>query len=203
MPKKHLIVLIVLLILIAGFTAIGPSERSLGVNVRVVYLHGAWVWTALVGFIAAGAAGLMGFVMRRTNLHNWSQSFGRTALIFWMTFLPLSMWAMQANWNGLFLAEPRWRIGLSFAVAGILLQVGLTILNRPSWTSLGNILFVGALFIILSGTESVMHPPAPIQDSQAVIIQIYFSALLALTLLVAWQVARLWHRLDQICVRKR
>ena len=203
MTTKPFIWLIALLIIIAGFTAVGPPEKSLGVNVRVVYLHGAWVWTSLIAFIAAGAVGLMGFVLRRPGLHTWSQAIGRTALLFWLTFLPLSMWAMQTNWNGLFLAEPRWRMGLSFAIAGILLQVGLTFLDRPSWTSIGNILFVSTMFFTLSGTENVMHPPAPIRDSQVVMIQLYYTALLALTLAAAWQVARLWHRSDQIRVRER
>ncbi len=30
----------------AGLTALGPEEQSLGSNVRIVYLHGAWVLTA-------------------------------------------------------------------------------------------------------------------------------------------------------------
>src|SRR5690606_9937862 len=107
--------LLVLAVAIAAFTALSPAERTLGLNVRVVYLHGAWVWAALAAFLAAAGAGLAGFIRDRASengsltLHRWSRALGRTGLLFWITYLPLSMWAMQTNWNGLFLAEPRWR----------------------------------------------------------------------------------------------
>ena len=47
---------------IAVCTWLGPSERALGSQVRVVYLHGAWVWTALAAFVASGVAGLVGLL---------------------------------------------------------------------------------------------------------------------------------------------
>jgi hypothetical protein len=119
---------------IAGLSALGPAERLLGANVRVVYLHGAWVWTALAAFVAAGLVGLAGLLTRRAALHCWSRALGHTGLLFWVTYLPISIWAMQTNWNGLFLAEPRWRLALVFAVSGLLLQLGLALLDRPAWT---------------------------------------------------------------------
>ena len=116
------------LLAIIAVTAVGPAEKSLGTNVRVVYLHGAWVWAALICIFAAAAAGIVGLISRRDAAHYWSLALGRTGLIFWITYLPLSLWAMQTNWNGLFLSEPRWRVAAIFAVTGILLQIGLSIL---------------------------------------------------------------------------
>ena len=49
------------LLAIIAVTAVGPAEKSLGTNVRVVYLHGAWVWAALFCFLAAALAGITGF----------------------------------------------------------------------------------------------------------------------------------------------
>jgi hypothetical protein len=182
---------------IAGLTAIGPAEKSLGDNVRVVYLHGVWVWASLAGFLAAGAAGLAGLLTRRQKLHRWSLALGRTGLLFWITYLPISIWAMQTNWNGLFLAEPRFRLAVIFSVTGLLLQVGVTLLEDPAWASSGNLLFVAALFFALRTTENVMHPPAPILNSDAPLIQGFFAAMLVLTLLAAWQVARWIYLLDE------
>jgi hypothetical protein len=34
----------------------GPEEKSLGANVRIVYLHGAWVLSAELAFVAAALA---------------------------------------------------------------------------------------------------------------------------------------------------
>jgi len=181
-----------LLLIIAGYTLLGPAEATLGTNVRVVYLHGAWVWVALAGFIAAGLLGLFGLLTQRDKLHLWSRALGRTGLFFWITYLPISIWAMQTNWNGLFLAEPRWRMAFVFAIGGLLLQIGLTLLEKPVWASGFNLAFVIALFAVLQATENVMHPPAPVLDSDARRIQLFFMGLNILTLLAAWQVSRWW-----------
>lgn len=188
--------LIVILIGIAVFTVFGPAEKTLGTNARIVYLHGAWVWAALAAFIAAGVAGLAGLITRKATLHRWSRALGRTGLVFWITYLPISMWAMQANWNGLFLAEPRWRMALIFGITGLLVQIGITLLERPVWASLVNLAYVLTLFLTLSNTENVMHPPSPMLDSNAPRIQIFFFVLVFLTFLAAWQVARWWRRFE-------
>jgi len=182
---------------IVGFTTLGPAERSLGANVRVVYLHGAWVWTALVAFSAAGLTGLLGLVMSKPNLKRWSVAFGRTGLFFWITYLPISLWAMETNWNGLYLAEPRFRLALVFSISGLLLQGGLFILDRPDWTSAANLIFVVILMLALQNTSAVMHPPSPILDSGAWRIQIYFFSLVGLTLLAAWHFTRWVHQGDR------
>lgn len=181
--------LMVNLMAIAVVSWLGPIEKSLGSHVRVVYLHGAWVWTALAGFSSAAAAGLAALLLRQQRFYTWSLALGRTGLLFWITYLPLSLWAMQSNWNGLFLAEPRWRLALAFAVAGLLIQVALTVMDQPVFTALCNILFAVLIFVLLSGVQNVMHPRSPIWDSDSSGIQLFFVSLLLLTLLLAVQVA--------------
>jgi hypothetical protein len=182
------------LLAIGILTLSGPAEKSLGEHVRVVYLHGAWVWASLAGFAAAALAGLFGLVSRRKVFYAWSLALGRTGLLFWILYLPLSIWAMRTNWNGLFLAEPRWRLALAFAVSGLLLQVGLAILNRGVITALANVVFTLFLFYMLGRVENVMHPRSPIWESGVTGIQVFFACLLALTLLLGWQTARLWRQ---------
>ena len=177
------------LLVIVALALLGPAEQALGSNVRMVYLHGAWVWTALTAYLAAALAGLAGLLLRKQGMHCWSLALGRTGLLFWLTYLPLSLLAMQTNWNGLFLAEPRWRLALIFAVVGLLLQAGLTLLARPAWASVGNVAFAAALVISLRNTSSVMHPDNPIFSSDALSIQFYFLLLVVMVLLAALQVA--------------
>jgi hypothetical protein len=74
---------------------------------------------------------------------------------------------MQANWNGLFLVEPRWRVGVIFAVGGVLLQAGLTLLESPMWASALNLGYAVALLAVLQTTGRIMHPPSPILNSDA------------------------------------
>jgi hypothetical protein len=195
--KSPIVQFIISLLVISIFTTLGPSEATLGRNARIVYLHGAWVWVALAAFIGAGLVGLMGLLYRlggndAPKFHQWSRALGRTGLFFWITYLPISLWAMQANWNGLFLAEPRWRIALVFAVTGSLLQLGLSFLPA-SWASFWNLAYIIALFVVLQTTVKVMHPPSPMLESNAWRIQVFFGGLTLLVLFTSLQVAR-WFR---------
>src|SRR5512138_3487953 len=185
--KSPVILFIAAVVLISLLALLGPEEKSLGANVRIVYLHGAWVLTAELAFLATGLAGLIGLITRRDLFHKWSAALGRTGVIFWVTYLPLSLWAMQSNWNGLFLSEPRFRLAAIFAVTGVLLQAGLWIINTNWLTSLANLLFIIALRVIFSTAQNIMHPPpSPIFNSGNYIIIGFFIALNFLTLVAAY-----------------
>lgn len=179
------------LLLIAFITLISPQEKSLGASVRIVYLHGAWVLAAEAALFAAALTGLLGLALRREGLHRWSAALGRAGMAFWITYLPLSLWAMQANWNGLFLAEPRFRLALTFAVTGLLLQIGLWILQRDWLTSLANLLFFAILRAAFSSASYVMHPPpSPIFNSGLWNVIAFFLALNLLACLAAYWLTR-------------
>jgi len=157
--KSPFIVFLFIVGVIALMAFLGPEEKSLGANVRIVYLHGAWVLTAEIAFFAAALAGLLGLLLRKDIFHTWSAALGRTGIFFWLTYLPLSLYAMQANWNGLFLAEPRFRLAMIFAITGLLLQLGLWLFDIPWLISLGNILYIITLRISFATAQNVMHPP--------------------------------------------
>lgn len=177
-----------LALLVAAFA---PLERTLGVNARIVYLHGAWVWVALALFILSALAGLFGLLLQRRGLQTWSQALGRTALLFWIAFLPMSLYVMQANWNGLFLDEPRFRVPLNFAIVGLLLQIGVSFFPL-AWTSAVNVGYCLVLLIGMSQAQAVLHPESPIFNAGAGDIRTYFAALLALFLLAGLMLAGLW-----------
>ncbi len=177
----------------AALTALGPEEQSLGANVRIVYLHGAWVLTAETALGLSALAGLLGILTRRERLHHWSAALGRTGIFFWVIDLPLSLWAMQANWNGLFLSEPRFRIAVIFAATGVLLQIGLTLLARPVFSSLFNVFFFVALWIELKQAGSILHPsPSPILNSGILSLQLFFIGIIFLTMAAAYFMTRWW-----------
>ncbi len=173
-------------------TAFSPAEKTLGTNARVVYLHGAWVWTALAAILAAGITGTAGILTRQVSLQRWSRALGRAGLLWWITYLPISLWAMQANWNGLFLSEPRWRMALIFALGGLVLQIGVSLIENPAWAALANPIFALLLFLGIQTTDKVLHPQAPMLQSHALAIQVSFAVLLVLLLLAAWQTVRWW-----------
>ena len=93
--KTPLTSFFITIIVIALLALFGPEEKSLGANVRIVYLHGAWVLAAELAFVAAAIAGLMALITKRNSLHDWSAALGRTGIIFWVTYLPLHC----GRWN--------------------------------------------------------------------------------------------------------
>jgi hypothetical protein len=157
---------LITILLIAILALFGPADQTLGSNVRIIYLHGAWVLTAELVMILAGLSGLIGLILRRPLFHDWSTALGRTGIFFWIIYLPLSVWAMQANWNGLFLAEPRFSLALTFAIVGLLLQLGLWVINTGWLTSIANLAYIVILLFSFSRAQYVMHPPpSPIFNS--------------------------------------
>jgi hypothetical protein len=196
--RTPLILFIATVILIALLTFFGPEERTLGSNVRIVYLHGAWVLVAEVAFFAAAIAGAIGLIAKRVSFHRWSAALGRTGNFFWLTYIPMSLWAMESNWNGLFLSEPRFRLAVIFAVTGVLLQVGLWMINIDWLTSLANILFIIVLRVTFSSASNVMHPPpSPIFNSGNYLIIGFFLAMIVLALVAAFFVTLVFLNLSK------
>jgi hypothetical protein len=184
---------ILALLTAAGLTALGPEEASLGANARIVYLHAAWVLAAEAALALAALTGLAGILGRRERPQRWSAALGRTGIFFWVTYLPLSLWAMQANWNGLFLSEPRFRIAVIFAGTGVLLQIGASLLARPAVTCLLNFAFGLGLWLALSQADYVLHPPpSPIFSSGILSLQLFFVGIVFLTLAAAYFMTRWW-----------
>ena len=189
--KSPLTLFSITVIVIALLAFFGPEEQSLGSNVRIVYLHGAWVLTAEFVFIMAGLAGFFALITPRKIFHGWSAALGRTGIFFWVTYLPLSLWAMESNWNGLFLAEPRFRLALIFAVTGVLLQIGLWLISMDWATSLANLVFIVVLRVTFATAHNVMHPPpSPIFNSGNYTIIGFFVAMIILSLVASYFLTR-------------
>ena len=75
----------------------------------------------------------------------------------------------------------------------MLLQIGLTLLARPVFTSLFNVLFFVALRIALSQADYVMHPPpSPIFSSGILSLQLFFIGIIFLTMIAAYFMTRWW-----------
>lgn len=195
--KSHLFLFFVSVILVFLLALFGPEEKDLGANVRIVYLHGAWVLTAELALLLAGLAGLVGLLTPRKEFHGWSAALGRTGIFFWVTYLPLSLWAMQSNWNGLFLAEPRFRLALIFAVTGVLLQAGLWVMNMDWVTSLANLIFIVVLRLVFASASNVMHPPpSPIFNSGNYVIIGFFVGMIVLSVVAAYFLTRVFAQLQ-------
>lgn len=126
-----------------------------------------------------------------------SRVLGWAGLVFWLTYLPLSLYVQQVNWGGIFWDEPRWRIPLMFGVAGLLLQGGLVLLDNLRFTSAANLVFGAALWWFLGSIQNVLHPDSPILQSNSVRIQIFFFLLVVFSVLFGGVLARLFYLMGE------
>ncbi len=184
-------------------TLLGPSEKTLGANLKLVLLHGAWVWAGKMAFAAASAAALVFlflFLGTKKQSHAWlnaARASAYTALLFWFTYLPMSLAVMQLNWGGLFFDEPRWKTPFLFGIVALLLQAAFLLLDQPLLTSIGNFAYGIVLWWTLGISENVLHPDSPIAQSNSGNIQVYFVGLMFVTLLFAIQITWwIYHRLS-------
>jgi hypothetical protein len=189
-----------LLVLIGLVTALAPIERTLGTRARLVYFHGAWVWSGKVAFAAAAISGLAGLALplgsaRKWGLQRASVALAWVGMFFWLTYLPLSLVVQQMNWGGIFWEEPRWRVPLAFGIVGTLLQAGLFLIEDLRLASGANGVFGAALWWFLGNIENVMHPDSPIFQSDAVTIQVFFAGLVLLSVLFGALLAALLYRI--------
>lgn len=191
------IALLFILTLIALTAGFAPVEKTLGKSIRLVYFHGAWVWAGLITFGVAALVGLPGLIARGNSRRwaGWSLALGRAGLFFWLTYLPMSLLIMQVYWGGFFLSEPRWRIPFAFGVTAVLLQLGLAIMKTDWLICAGNLLFGAALWYSLARAEEILHPDSPVFQSGSPRIQLFFVALVALSLVFGGLLAALFKRL--------
>jgi len=192
-PRRNLVILLVILLFLAvAIATLTPLEKTLGVNLRLVYLHGAWVWTGIITFFFSAITGLAALFTRKNILHNLSRTSGWSGMCFWLTYLPMSLAVMKINWNGFFFDEPRWKIPFTFAVIGLMLQFGLYLVNTNWITSLSNFIYGSALIFNLVNMDSVLHPGSPVFSSESSEIKLVFTLLFAVTMLISMILTLIW-----------
>jgi hypothetical protein len=185
--------LVGLAVIVLALALLAPRDATLQDASPVVYLHGALVWISILAFTAAGVVGLAGLVWQRQVFHAWSGALARTGLLFWVIYLPLSMWASKVTWNGVPLGDPRFRTAFQVLVLAAGFQIAGALWGaRSSLGSALNAVLAVILWVLTLTTRDVMHPQNPMSSSAAT-IQFFFALLVGGCGLAAIQVAR-WMR---------
>ncbi|MBE0684774.1 MAG: hypothetical protein IH585_02115, partial [Anaerolineaceae bacterium] len=189
--KQPLALLITLaLIILVAFLA--PVEKTIGANIRLIYVHAAWVWTGKFAFGLSALAGLLALLLSsKGRMVHISRSIAYSALFFWLTYLPMSLIVMQVNWGGFFFDEPRWRVPFLLGIIAVLLQGALWAFNNNRLTALGNLAFGIALWWQLGGVENILHPDNTIGTSESNAIMGSYTLILILTIFLGAQLI-LW-----------
>src|SRR5512137_39138 len=146
-----------------------PNEVTLKGTSKVVYIQGALVWTSMLTLTAAGAIGLAALVatpMKPNNvMHAWALALGRTGLIFWIAYIPVSMLASRMAWNAVFLAEPRYTTAFRLLAVGVIVQVIVYLFNRSVFSSVLQLAQAVILWVMVLTTPSILHPDSPMLRS--------------------------------------
>ena len=188
--------LVVLAVIALALTWATPNDATLKGTSKVVYIHGALVWTALLTLTAAGIVGVAALVAMRVKrdnaMHAWTLALGRTGLLFWVAYIPVSLLASRMAWNAVFLAEPRYTTAFRVLAVASIVQVIVFLFNRPALSSGLHVAQAVVLWAMLLTTPSVLHPDNPVLHS-APSIQFFFGLTVLACGVAALQVARWWH----------
>lgn len=189
-----------LVVLLIVWLVLAPAESRLGSLVKLVYVHGALVWSGLLAFSLAGLLGLAALVLRylfgsEARAGTWyrgTQAAGLAALVIWLVYAVSAVlvtgltWGQWIAWN-----EPRVRATGMILVAALALKVVAHLVNHRDFTAGVNVLMGIVPWIAVSAAEAIRHPVNPIGGSGSSAIQVFY-LLIQLTVLglalslVAW-----------------
>lgn len=192
--------------LLAGLAAIlavllwlSPAEQTLGQTVKLVYLHGALVRTALVLLAISLPVNLVALVSGRGGWSAWGKALTWAAVATWLLHTLVSMITTYATW-GVFVAwfEPRTRFTFALAVVGILILVVSYLVDNIRFSALAYLVLAGLALALAPRLVAIQHPLVAISSSPSVAIRTFYTAMLAVSLamgglLAIWLHSRLAH----------
>ncbi len=174
--------LVILALLIAW---LAPAEETLGSSVKLIYLHGALTWVAIITYTLAGLFGLIYLFSGGKFFFSWSHSLGYTSLSLWGINFLLSLLAMIFIWGRIAWSEPRTIMTTSVLFFSLLFFLLSVAFEKPKLIALFNFLMSVLLWISLVKTKVVIHPQNPITGSSSLGIKISFLLITLFLLLSA------------------
>lgn len=175
-----------LLILIAFLVAQSPAERSLGYNIRYVYVHVTIIWAGVLGLTLAGMLSVVVIATEKAQLQVWIEQLQWVAFSFFVVGFALSLLAAKVIWGAISFGEPR-ALSTMFVIGITLIAFyfrdGIDSIQIKGMIGLG----VAVVLHLAMRVPLVLHPANPITTSASRKIQMTFLVLFALfTLLEAW-----------------
>lgn len=165
-------------------TWLAPEEKTLGNLVKLVYVHAATTWVALIMYTLAGLIGLGYLVWRQNSFYQWSSAIEKTAILFWIGQIALGLLAMRFIWGGFYWGEPRVILAWAILLVSVSSYVISTISEKPAVISLLNFGVALTLWILIIKLANVLHPGKAILGSPETNIKL-FTGLIALFFLGA------------------
>jgi hypothetical protein len=165
---------------------LSPAESRLGNLVKLVYVHGALVWTGLLAFSVAGGLGLVALVVRRPTWYRGTEAAGLAALIVWGVYVISAMavtgltWGQLVAWN-----EPRVRATGLILVAAIVLSIVAQLVDQADFTAGVNLVMGVVPWVLVGQADAIRHPVDPIGGSGSTTMQGFYWLIVATVVLLA------------------
>ena len=194
-----------LFVLLLVWVVLAPSESRLGNLVKLVFVHGALVWSGLLAFTLAGALGLVYLAMRhilgsispaaRRRAPVWyrgTASAGLAALIVWIAYVISSVavtgltWGQIIAWN-----EPRVQATGLILLAAVVLYIVARLVANDDFTAIVSVLMGIVPWVVVKQAGVIRHPVDPIGGSESAAMQQYYGLILLTVVglmltLIAW-----------------
>jgi len=182
-------------LLAALILALMPPEKTLGQIIKLVYLHGALSRAGMIGFWAAGIAGIAYLIRPGAALLRWSRALLLAGWGYWTAHFLVSMPATRLTW-GPWIAwgEPRVTMTLQVIAVGLVVIAVAWLLDHARFTAAANGLLGIAILLMVERTGVLRHPLDPIGDSPSVTLRLVYLLLLlpiiASMFLAAWRLTK-------------
>jgi len=177
--------LIGLAALLALLLWLSPAEETLGQVVKLVYLHGALVRTAMFIFAASLPVNLAAAIKGSGAWSAWGKALAWTAILVWLAHTLFSMVTTYATW-GVFIAwdEPRTRFTFSLAAIAVIIAGVAYMVDNARFSALALAVLAGLALGLLPRLDIVQHPLDPIGSSPSGTIHAFYAAILVVSLAI-------------------
>ena len=150
--------------------SLAPTETTMGMSQRVLYVHVAVAWLGLAGFVVVAVCGSLYLLSRNLRWDQWSQA---TCEVGWLcsslTLVTGSLWA-QAAWGTWWTWDPRLISSFilwAFFCGNLILRAGLADPHRRArLAAVLSIIGVADVPLVVMATRWFrgIHPVSPTMD---------------------------------------
>jgi hypothetical protein len=183
-PKKLPVSLIVTLLIGIVLIYFSPLDSQLGPVLKLVYLHGALIFTGLFLFAALGFVSIASIF--RNSLRDLLLDIERTALVFWLSAAIVGNIASELAWGGIYWNEPRLKVIIIISLISLSIYFISTAYDNYKIRSILGIALSSLVFLLIQGAGKIMHPDNPFGASESS-IWFFFGIITLVSLIISIQ----------------
>ncbi len=184
-PKKFPIGLIITIFIGITLIYFSPLDSQLGPVLKLVYLHGALIFTGLFLFAAVGFVGIASLL--RNSLKDLLLDIERTAIVFWLSAAIVGNIASELAWGGIYWNEPRLKVIIIISLISLSVYFLSTASGNDKIKSILGIALSSIVFLLILSAGKIMHPVNPFGASDSS-IRFFFGIITFVSLIISIQI---------------